>query len=53
MSMEKALEILKNYIKCYDHENIGCDYNCEKCGLDISHEELIEAVRMVVDAHCH
>lgn len=49
MSNDEALGILKKHIECYDRENEGCDYDCEKCGLDISHEELVNAIRVIVD----
>lgn len=51
--MDRAIDTLRRYIACYDAEDCAtadaCDYDCENCELNVSHEELIAAIRLVVE----
>lgn len=50
---KRAIDTLRRHIACYDAEDCmtenACDYNCENCVLNISHEELMAAIRIVVE----
>lgn len=46
MDRNKAIETLNKYISCHDREG-ECDYICEECEFDITHNQLMDAIRTV------
>lgn len=50
MTEERAIQVIKNVIKCMMRSARGCDKKCDKCNLGISTNEVLAAYDLAIKA---